>query len=54
MREELEEALQSLNSESIDNVIQKIGKYDAQLGLVLAQIAGNFDYPAILRALQAH
>jgi signal transduction histidine kinase/CheY-like chemotaxis protein len=54
MRQELEEALQSLNSERIDEVIQKIGKFDAQLGQLLAQIAGNFDYPAILRALQAH
>ncbi len=53
MRHELEEALQSLNSERIDDVIQKIEKYDRQLGQALAQIAGNFDYPAILRALQA-
>ena len=52
LRTELTEALLSLDSDRIDAVIQKIAQSDATLGKVLAHTASNFDYPAILRALE--
>jgi signal transduction histidine kinase/CheY-like chemotaxis protein len=52
LRTKLEETLQSLDSERIDAVIQEIAQHDAPLGKILAYLAGNFDYPAILRALE--
>ncbi|HEY5993770.1 MAG TPA: ATP-binding protein [Gallionellaceae bacterium] len=52
LRNELAAALQSLDSERIDAVIEAIAQGNAPLGQALAQLAGNFDYPAILRALK--
>jgi signal transduction histidine kinase/ActR/RegA family two-component response regulator len=49
---ELKEALISLQPESIDTVIERLGIRDQTLQKNLRQLAGNFDYPTILRALQ--
>jgi PAS domain S-box-containing protein len=51
-RQELREALESLDSELIATIIDQIGEIDAALGLALAQIAGYFDYPSILKLLE--
>jgi len=51
MRNELQDALTSLDSERITATIRQAEKTDPQLGLALARLADNFDYPAILRAL---
>ncbi len=53
LRSELTEALLSLDSERIDAVIKKISEQDASLGKLLVNLASNFNYPAILRALGA-
>jgi CheY-like chemotaxis protein/two-component sensor histidine kinase len=53
LRDELQAALESLESERIGEVIGRIRNVDADLGELLAQIAGRFDYPAILDALRA-
>jgi hypothetical protein len=50
-REELHAAVECLDSERIGEVIGHISKVDADLGGALAQLAGKFDYPAILGAL---
>ncbi|QFY43856.1 response regulator [Candidatus Methylospira mobilis] len=51
LREELREALESLDSERIGSAIQQAGKTDVELSRILFLLAENFDYPAILNAL---
>ena len=53
LRQQLHEAVQSLDSDSIDAVIQRIAAVDAPLAGVLAGLVGEFNYPAILQALSA-
>ncbi len=51
LRAELRHVLEDLDSERIAVVIERVSGQDAQLGLALQRLADNFDYPAILRAL---
>ncbi len=51
LREELRDALASLDSERIGAVIQQAREADVDLGRVLAHLAENFDYSAIMNAL---
>jgi PAS domain S-box-containing protein len=48
---ELKEALESLDAERIEAVIQKVAKHDQTLQGKLIHFTENFDYPSILRAL---
>ncbi|WP_195880855.1 response regulator [Methylomonas fluvii] len=50
-REELKNALESLEPERIANAIVLATAQDPQLRKTLAYLADNFDYPAILKAL---
>ena len=52
LRLKLVKALMILDSERIDATILEISQHDVQLGKVLAYWASNFDYPAMLRALE--
>ncbi len=47
------DALVSLDSERIAAVIAEAGKTDPALAHTLTRLAENYDYPAILRALEA-
>jgi CheY-like chemotaxis protein len=49
---EFEDALEDLDAEHIEAVIKRIGKYDQVLQKKLSNLAGNYDYPAILRVLR--
>ncbi len=51
LRQELREALESLDSDRIKAVIQQVSEVDVGLGCLLSRLAENFDYPAILRPL---
>jgi PAS domain S-box-containing protein len=51
LREKLRSALESLESERINIAIEQIGEADADLAQLLKQATDNFDYPAILAAL---
>ncbi|MDD2758686.1 MAG: ATP-binding protein [Methylomonas sp.] len=52
LREQLQDALEELNSERIlDNILQ-IGKIDADLERGLTALAEGYDYPAILKLLK--
>ena len=53
LREKLKAALESLDSEQIAAAIQKATEFDAGVGRTLEQLAGNFEYPVILNALDA-
>ncbi len=53
LREELHAALESLDSDRISSVIERIGEDDTDLAKRLSLAADNFDYPAILVALDA-
>ncbi len=53
LRQRLKDALESLENERIAAVIAEIATYDVMLGKTLAHLANNFDYPAILRAMEA-
>ncbi|MEJ2395480.1 MAG: response regulator [Candidatus Thiodiazotropha sp.] len=48
---ELEESLVSLDAERIHASIERLAEHDETLKEALEGLAGNFDYPAILRAL---
>ncbi|MEJ2622250.1 MAG: PAS domain S-box protein [Candidatus Thiodiazotropha sp.] len=48
---ELESALKALDSEKIFLAIHKLATYDQVLFTKLSRLAGDFNYPAILRAL---
>lgn len=52
LRRELRDALESLEDKRIAAVLQQIASYDAALYKILSHLTANFDYPAILRALQ--
>ncbi|HEX5364184.1 MAG TPA: ATP-binding protein [Gallionella sp.] len=54
LRHELRDALESLEAERISSVIQRVAPLDAQLHKTLSQLAGRFDYPAILKTLQTN
>jgi CheY-like chemotaxis protein len=51
LREELQEALAVLDGERIDAQIQQVREIAPELGELLAHLAENFNYPAILNAL---
>ena len=51
-RQELRDALKSLDSERIAITIARIGEVDETLGIALSRLADYFDYPAILSALK--
>ncbi len=51
-RDELREALESLDRERIETAISHIALGDEELGKTLVQLAGEFDYPSILGALE--
>jgi PAS domain S-box-containing protein len=54
LRQALATALTSLDSDRIDQVIQQIGDSDRTLQSALAQLAENYNYPAILKALRLY
>ena len=51
LRRDLEDALRNLDSERIARVIGQVSGYDERLHNALAALAGNFDYPTILKAI---
>jgi CheY-like chemotaxis protein len=51
LQNELYEALVSLESDRIDQVIEQVGQYDLVLQKTLTRFVGNYNYPAILQAL---
>jgi CheY-like chemotaxis protein/anti-sigma regulatory factor (Ser/Thr protein kinase) len=53
LREKLLSALESLDTEQIQNLILQIGERDQNLSRALASYAENFDYPTIIDALTA-
>lgn len=53
LRRELRDALLSLKTERIDAAIRQVALHNEPLSKVLAHLAGNYDYPTILKALQA-
>lgn len=52
LRAELQAALQSLDSEKINAVVEQVATYDAELHKTLQHLVDNFDYPTILQALK--
>ncbi|PPD21764.1 MAG: hypothetical protein CTY18_02845 [Methylomonas sp.] len=52
LRQELEQALISLDNELINSLVNKIKADDEQLFGVLSGLANNFNYPDILKALR--
>jgi CheY-like chemotaxis protein len=52
MCNKLQEALESLESERIDQVIQQVAAHDQKLLKTLLQYTDNFDYQTILEALR--
>jgi CheY-like chemotaxis protein/anti-sigma regulatory factor (Ser/Thr protein kinase) len=53
VRQQLHDALVSLDADRIAASIAEIGKTNPNLARTLKRLAENFDYPAILRALEA-
>lgn len=53
LRQELRDALESLDGERVAQSIRRIGELDTTLGQALSRHADDFDYPAILNALGA-
>lgn len=51
LRNELKNAVESLESERIATIIEQTAEYDEQLQKVLTHLTNNYDYPAILKAL---
>jgi len=49
----LKNALESLESDRIQAVIQQVAAFDGQLHNALARLAENFDYLVILKAIQS-
>lgn len=54
LRGELKEALESLGSERIEAVLEQVKPYDASLHQTLSRLVAVFDYPGILKVLQAN
>ncbi len=52
LRRELIEALENLDSDRIDTAIQQVATHNTTTQKKLSQLASNFDYQAILSALQ--
>lgn len=52
LRNELHDALESLESERINTVLQQVKPLDATLYQTLSGLVDNFDYPSVLKALQ--
>ena len=52
LRSELREALESLEEERINTIIEQVKAYNAGLQKTLAHLVENYDYPAILKALR--
>lgn len=52
MRNELGEAFESLETERINAVIQQMANYNPSLQQRLSQLADNFDYSSVLKALR--
>ncbi|GAB4253749.1 MAG: hypothetical protein Kow0065_00030 [Methylomicrobium sp.] len=53
LRNELIDALESLESERIETLLVSVGDYDPDLQKTLSGLAENFDYPTMLNALRA-
>lgn len=51
LREELKKALENLDSKQISAALLQVNEVDTALGSALSRLADNFDYPAILNAL---
>ncbi|CAG1020994.1 two-component system, sensor histidine kinase [Patescibacteria group bacterium] len=51
LRNEFKDALESLETERIDLIIEEIANYDSELQKTLNNLANNFDYSTILKAL---
>ncbi|HEX5392493.1 MAG TPA: ATP-binding protein [Rhodocyclaceae bacterium] len=51
LRQELQYALEALETERVDSAIQQASTIDPELGNALSHMARGFDYPAILNAL---
>ena len=51
LRSELRSAVESLEEDRIHAAIQQVETYDSNLHKSLSYLAGNFDYPSILKAL---
>jgi PAS domain S-box-containing protein len=54
LRRELHEALESLEDERIAATMQQVASYDPTLHKTLSRLVENFNYPAILKALQTN
>jgi len=54
LHRELHAALESLEGERITAVIGQVASFDSKLHKTLSRLADNFDYPAILKALQTN
>jgi signal transduction histidine kinase len=54
LRDDLEHALESLVGERIARVIERVAPYDQTVQKLLTELAANFDYPAILKALHGN
>jgi hypothetical protein len=54
LRSELHNALIKLDSERISATILQVAVYDATLCEALSQLADNFDYPVIRKAVQTN
>jgi PAS domain S-box-containing protein len=52
LRCELNAAVETLDSERISAVIEQVASFDVKLHKTLLHLAENFDYPAILKALE--
>ncbi|WP_207389232.1 ATP-binding protein [Marinobacter halodurans] len=52
LREELIEALESLEIDRIDSAIKRVSAHDQQLQTTLNHLARNFDYLTLMKALQ--
>ena len=53
LRASLKAALESLESERVAAAIEKVRELDAELAATMARLAGEFDYTAMLQALEA-
>ncbi len=53
VRAELVDAASTLDATRVERLVRDIAQHDAALSRILARWAANFDYPAILRALEA-
>jgi len=52
LRDKLEDALEKLDSDQIEQLIEQVAQYDPVLQKTLTRYAENFDYLSILNALR--